>query len=111
MGEGMNYNRWMAGHQIAMAPPLSDGRVEYADGTKPTLDQEARDVTTFLAYVANPEMEQRKRVGVRAVLFLGFLTCLTYAVKRQIWSNVLPLNLVIDSAAPPAGGAAFSCPK
>ena len=88
MGDGMNYNKVMPGHQIAMAAPLSDGRVEYADGTKPTIDQEARDVTTFLAYIANPEMEQRKRMGVRVVLFLGLMTCLTYAVKRQIWSDV-----------------------
>lgn len=88
MGDGMNYNKVMAGHQIAMAAPLSDGRVEYSDGTKPTLDQEARDVTTFLAYIANPEMEQRKRMGVRVVLFLALMTCVTYAVKRQIWSDV-----------------------
>jgi ubiquinol-cytochrome c reductase cytochrome c1 subunit len=88
MGDGMNYNRWFPGHQIAMAPPLTEGRVEYADGTKPTLEQEARDITTFLAYVANPEMEERKRMGVRVVLFLAMLTCLTYAVKRQIWSDV-----------------------
>lgn len=88
IGDGMNYNKWMAGHQIAMAAPLSDGRVDYTDGTKPTLDQEARDVTTFLAYIANPEMEERKRIGIRVVLFLAFMTCLTYAVKRQIWSDV-----------------------
>lgn len=88
MGAGMNYNKWFNGHQIAMAQPLTDNRVQYSDGTKPTLDQEARDITTFLAYVANPEMEERKRMGVRVVLFLAFMTCVTYAVKRQIWSDV-----------------------
>ncbi len=88
MGDGMNYNKWFTGHQIAMAAPLTEGRVEYADGTKATLEQEARDVTTFLAFVANPEMEERKRMGVRVVLFLAFMTCVTYAVKRQIWSDV-----------------------
>lgn len=88
MGDGMNYNKWFTGHQIAMAAPLTEGRVEYSDGTKPTLEQEARDITTFLAYVANPEMETRKRLGVRVVLFLAMLTCVTYAVKRQIWSDV-----------------------
>jgi len=88
MGDGMNYNKWFNGHQIAMAAPLTEGRVEYSDGTKPTLEQEARDITTFLAYVANPEMEERKRMGVRVVLFLAFLSCVTYAVKRQIWSDV-----------------------
>lgn len=88
MGDGMNYNKWFTGHQIAMAAPLTDGRVEYADGTKATVEQMSHDVVTFLAFVANPEMEERKRLGVRVVLFLGLMTCLTYAVKRQIWSDV-----------------------
>ena len=88
MGDGMNYNKWFAGHQIAMAAPLTDGRVDYSDGTKPTVEQMSRDVVTFLAFVANPEMEERKRLGVRVVLFLALMTCLTYAVKRQIWSDV-----------------------
>ena len=60
----------------------------YADGTKATLDQEAHDVVTFLAYVANPEMEERKRIGVQVMLFLALLTGLTYAVKRKVWSDV-----------------------
>ena len=88
MGDGMNYNKWFAGHQIAMAQPLVDGRVDYADGTKATLQQEAKDVVTFLTYVANPEMEERKRMGVKVVLFLALMSCLTYVVKRQIWSGV-----------------------
>ncbi len=88
MGDGMNYNKWFPGHQIAMAAPLVDGRVDYADGTKATLQQEAKDVVTFLTFVANPEMEERKRMGVKVVLFLALMSCLTYVVKRQIWSDV-----------------------
>ncbi len=88
MGAGMNYNKWFPGHQIAMPPPLTDGRVEYSDGTNPTVEQMARDVTTFLTYVANPEMEERKRIGIRVVLFLALLSGLTYMVKRQVWSDV-----------------------
>ena len=88
MGDGMNYNKYFAGHQIAMPQPLQDGQVTYADGTKATIEQEARDVATFLTYMANPEMEQRKRIGVKVVLFLVLLTGLTYAVKRKVWSDV-----------------------
>ena len=88
MGDGMNYNKVMPGNQIAMAAPLTDNRVEYADGTKATLEQEARDVTTFLTYIANPETEARKRLGIRVLIFLAALTCVTYAVKRQVWSDV-----------------------
>ena len=88
LADGMNYNRYFPGHQIAMAQPLHPDQVEYADGTKATLEQEAHDVTTFLTYVANPELEQRKRIGVRIVLFLAFLSCVTYAVKRKVWAHV-----------------------
>jgi ubiquinol-cytochrome c reductase cytochrome c1 subunit len=88
MGDGMNYNHWFLGNQIAMAAPLTDGRVDYTDGTKATVEQMARDVTMFLTFVANPEMEERKRLGVRVVLFLALLTGLTYVVKRQVWSDV-----------------------
>ena len=88
MGDGMYYNKMYAGHQIAMPRPLQDDAVDYADGTKPTTEQEARDVVTFLEFIGNPEMEQRKRTGVKIVLFLVLMTGVTYAVKRQVWSNI-----------------------
>lgn len=88
IGDGLYYNAAFPGHQIAMPPPLSDGRVTYADGTPATVSQEAHDVVTFLAYISEPEMEQRKRIGVKIVLFLVLMTAVTYAVKRKVWSNV-----------------------
>jgi ubiquinol-cytochrome c reductase cytochrome c1 subunit len=88
MQDGMNYNKMYPGHQIAMPPPLTDGRVTYADGTTATVEQEARDVVTFLAWTANPEMVQRKQIGWRVVLYLLFMTGLTYAVKRKVWADV-----------------------
>lgn len=88
IGEGMNYNKYFAGFQIAMVAPLNDGQVEYADGTRASVEQMARDVTTFFAYIAEPEMEVRKRLGVKVVLFLLFMTGITYAVKRKVWADV-----------------------
>jgi ubiquinol-cytochrome c reductase cytochrome c1 subunit len=88
MQEGMNYNKMFPGHQIAMPPPLQDGTVEYTDGTPNTLNQEAHDVVTFLAFAANPETVERKQIGVRVILFLVFMTGLTYAMKRKVWSDV-----------------------
>ena len=88
MGSGMNYNKYFPGHQIAMAQPLHDDQVVYADGTKATIAQEAHDVATFLTYIANPEMEERKRLGVKAIVFLALLTGVTYAVKRKVWADV-----------------------
>jgi ubiquinol-cytochrome c reductase cytochrome c1 subunit len=67
---------------------LNPGQVEFADGTEATVDQMARDVTTFLAWAAEPELEQRRQMGVRIILFLIVLGGLTYAVKRKVWADV-----------------------
>jgi ubiquinol-cytochrome c reductase cytochrome c1 subunit len=88
MQDGMNYNKYFPGHQIAMPPPLQDGRVTYADGTPATVEQMSRDVTTFLTWAANPEMVPRKQIGWRVVLYLLLLTGLTYGVKRKVWAGV-----------------------
>ncbi len=88
MQDGMNYNKYFTGHQIAMPQPLQDGQVTYADGTTASVEQMARDVTTFLAWTANPELVERKQMGVRVILFLLLMTGLTYAVKRKVWSDV-----------------------
>lgn len=88
MQNGMYYNKMFPGHQIGMPQPLRDGTVDYTDGTKNDLDQEAHDVVTFLSWAANPELVERKQIGVRVILFLVFMTGITYAVKRRIWSDV-----------------------
>ena len=88
MAEGMAYNMFFPGHQIAMPAPLSEEQVEYADGTEATVPQMAKDVTNFLVWAAEPELEERKRMGVKVVLFLLLLTGMLFAVKRAVWSNV-----------------------
>ncbi len=88
VGDGLYYNLYFASHQIGMPQPLHDGQVTYADGTPATVEQMSRDVVTFLTFAANPEMEERKRLGVKIVLFLIGMTCVTYAVKRKIWADV-----------------------
>jgi ubiquinol-cytochrome c reductase cytochrome c1 subunit len=88
MMDGMNYNRYFPGHQIAMAAPLNPDQVEFADGTPGTVENMARDVTTFLQWAAEPELEERRAMGIRIILFLTVLGGLVYAVKRRIWADV-----------------------
>jgi len=88
LAEGMNYNVYFSGHQIAMAMPLAEDGVDYADGTKATVAQQARDVTAFLTWASEPNMEQRKRIGVMTVLFLLIMTVLLYVSKRRVWAAV-----------------------
>jgi ubiquinol-cytochrome c reductase cytochrome c1 subunit len=86
--DGMNYNAAFPGHQIAMPPPLSDGRVEYGDGTRATVAQMSHDVVTFLAWAAEPELEARHKLGVQVIIFLLLLTGILYAVKRKVWADL-----------------------
>ena len=85
MAPGMNYNPIFPGRQIAMPPPLSNGSVTYADGTPNTIDQEARDVVTFLSWAAEPKMEERKRTGFNVMIFLIGFTTLLYFSYRRVW--------------------------
>jgi ubiquinol-cytochrome c reductase cytochrome c1 subunit len=79
------YNAAFPGMQIAMPPPLKDNQVTYADGTAATAAQEASDVAAFLTWAADPNLDSRKEIGLRATLFLIFLTVLAIATKRRIW--------------------------
>jgi ubiquinol-cytochrome c reductase cytochrome c1 subunit len=88
MGEGMNYNTFFPGHQIAMPQPLNDNSVTYADGTQATLNQEAYDVVNFLAWAAEPTLDERHRTGIKVLLFLLVMTGILYAGKRRIWAAV-----------------------
>ena len=60
-----------------MPPPLTDNSVTYSDGTKATVEQEAHDVVTFLAWAAEPKMEERKRFGFGVMVFLLVLAGLS----------------------------------
>jgi ubiquinol-cytochrome c reductase cytochrome c1 subunit len=85
---GQYWNTAFPGHQIAMPPPLSEGIVEYQDGTEATVSQMAHDVTVFLHWAAEPNMEARKRGGIGVVLFLLIFTGMLYAVKRKVWRDL-----------------------
>lgn len=86
--DGMNYNAYFPGYQIAMPNVLNPGQLEFADGTEASVANMARDVTAFLAWAAEPELEQRRAMGVRIIIFLIILGGLTYAVKRKVWADV-----------------------
>ena len=87
VAEGMNYNAYFPGNQIAMPPPLFEDGVEYTDGTAASVAQQAEDVSHFLMWAAEPKLEARKHMGVKVVLFLIVLTALFYASKRKVWAS------------------------
>ena len=88
LDDGVYYNKYMAGNKIKMSNPLSEGIVEYADGTKATEEQMARDITTFLSWTAEPHLEERHKIGFRAIVYLIIITILVYFSMKKIWSRV-----------------------
>ena len=88
LDDGVYYNKYMIGNKIKMSSPLSDDIVEYTDGTQASVDQMAKDVTTFLTWAAEPELEERHRTGVKVIIYLILLTTLVYLSMKKIWSRV-----------------------
>ncbi|EMD38888.1 hypothetical protein CERSUDRAFT_81697 [Gelatoporia subvermispora B] len=86
--EGMNYNPYFPGNAISMARVLFDGLVEYEDGTPATTSQMAKDVATFLSWAAEPEHDERKKMGIKAVIIFSALTAISLYVKRFKWSVI-----------------------
>ena len=88
LDDGVHYNKYMYGNKIRMAAPLSDGLVEYGDGTAATVEQMSKDVTTFLMWAAEPHLEARHQMGFKAIIYLIILTILVYFSMKKIWSRV-----------------------
>ena len=88
LGEGMYYNKWKEGHQISMAQPLDEDYVDYDDGTENTLPQLAEDITTFLVWSAEPELEARKKLGIKVILFFIVLGSIVFIVKNRLWREI-----------------------
>ena len=88
LDDGVHYNKYMYGNKIKMSAPLSDGIIEYSDGTNPSVEQMSKDVTTFLMWAAEPSLEARHQMGFKAIVYLIILTTLVYFSMKRIWSRV-----------------------
>ena len=88
LDDGVHYNKYMYGNKIKMSAPLSDGIIEYTDGTNPSVEQMSKDVTTFLMWAAEPSLEARHQMGFKAIVYLIILTTLVYFSMKRIWSRV-----------------------
>ena len=88
LDDGVYYNKFMYGNKIKMSAPLSDGLVEYIDGTEATSEQMAKDVVSFLMWSAEPHLETRHKTGFRVIIYLIILTILVYLSMKKIWSRI-----------------------
>ncbi|CAO3687141.1 unnamed protein product [Rhizopus stolonifer] len=94
--EGLNYNPYFPGGAIAMARVLFDGVVEYEDGTPATTSQMAKDVSTFLAWAGEPEHDDRKKMGMKAIIILTGLTAISVWLKRFKWAPIKSRKIVYN---------------
>ncbi|MEM7650666.1 MAG: cytochrome c1 [Pseudomonadota bacterium] len=85
---GQYWNKYMPGNVIAMPPQLLDDQIIYEDGTPQTTSQYSKDLVEFLAWAAEPEIEERKRMGIMTLIFLTVFAGIMYAIKKKIWADV-----------------------
>jgi Cytochrome c1 len=86
--DGKFYNKYFPGGSISMPPQLMEDLISYSDGTPATPEQMSQDISAFLNWAAEPELNERKALGLKVMIFLAVLTALLYALKRQIWKNI-----------------------
>jgi len=87
LDEGVYYNKYMPGNKIKMSEPISEGIVEYSDGTETTKAQIAKDVTAFLVWASEPHLESQHRMGFKTIIYLIILITLVYMSKKKVWSR------------------------
>jgi cytochrome c1 len=88
LAPGMHYNIAFPGHQVAMPPPLFDGAVKYTDGTKPNVDNYARDVAAYLMWAAEPKLEERHKLGARVIIYLIGFAVIMFLANRTVWARL-----------------------
>ena len=86
--DGVYYNKYMPGNNIKMPNALSDGLLDYADGTEATVQQMAKDVTSFLTWASEPSLEARHKIGFKVILYLIILAFLVYLSMKKLWSRI-----------------------
>ncbi len=88
LGAGLYYNPYYPGGAIAMPKPISDGQVDYSDGSPQTIEQYAKDVTAFMMWTAEPKLQERKQIGFQVMIFLLVLAVLLYKSNKKIWKSI-----------------------
>jgi ubiquinol-cytochrome c reductase cytochrome c1 subunit len=88
VADPLHYNPYFSGYKIGMPPPLADGQITFQDGTASTVDQMSYDVVSFLQWASEPEMQERKSMGVKVLIFIAIMTFIFHRSMRKIWANV-----------------------
>ncbi|AAW71362.1 Cytochrome c1 [Wolbachia endosymbiont strain TRS of Brugia malayi] len=85
---GLYFNPYFPTGKLAMAPPLSEGMVEYDGARQATVENMAYDVVNFLQWAAEPELERRHKLGFKIVAYFIILTVFVVLTNKRIWSKL-----------------------
>jgi cytochrome c1 len=81
-----NYNLYFPGNNIAMPDPLSWFQHDPQDTKQ--IEEQARSVSSFLAFVSEPHQLQRRSIGRYVIAFLVLMTLVLWLLKREVWKDV-----------------------
>jgi ubiquinol-cytochrome c reductase cytochrome c1 subunit len=99
--EGMHYNPYFPGGAISMARSLYNETIEYEDGTPASTSQLAKDVVTFLRWAAEPEHDDRKRMGIKMLMVASVIVSVAFYYKRHKWTVLKSRKLAFKPRQPP----------
>lgn len=110
--EDINYNPYfIAGDNLAMSDPLSEGLVTYDDGAPETVDQYAKDISAFMMWAAEPHLAERKSMGFKVLMFLAIFAVLLFFVKKQVWAGLKTEGAGSARTATPAASLVSATPS
>lgn len=88
--EGLHFNPYFPNLNLAMAPPIVDGAVTFADNSKNDVKHMSKDVSAFLMWAAEPKLEVRNQTGWAALIFLIIGTVIAWLAYQSIWADKKP---------------------
>ena len=88
LDDGVYYNKYVTGKKIKMPNSLSNGLIDYADGTEATVEQMAEDIANFLTWASEPTLEARHKIGFKVILYLIILAIFVYFSMKRLWSRI-----------------------
>jgi cytochrome c1 len=53
-----------------------------------SIEEQARSVASFLAFIAEPHQLQRRSIGRDVIAFLVLMTLVLWLLKREVWKDV-----------------------
>jgi len=81
-----SFNEFFPGNRIAMPDPLA--WLDHDEADTAQLEQDAQDVSAFLAFIADPHQNERRAIGCWVMGFLLLLTLVLWRLKVEVWKDV-----------------------